>query len=203
MQSGYTTQDLIQILTAEREACLRGDRLNLKASAAIGHPALDQLLNPTAVQKFTAFQDFQAQIHAYQQTHQVSGLVWQTVRHGAQTICFPCVHEYLIALPQDLPVLRSAKAELLGFWWTVTDAMDWFMALHAGKAYQPTTRSKLAQIADQSEWANLWKSESANFLQITLQLGWGLPHEANYPHRSESAGLEYFVAVKPGQQPIG
>lgn len=41
MSKIYSTEELIQILNQERQACLKGERLNLRATPAVGNPVVD------------------------------------------------------------------------------------------------------------------------------------------------------------------
>ncbi|MHC5828434.1 MAG: hypothetical protein ACYT04_74205, partial [Nostoc sp.] len=65
MSKVYTTQELIQILAAERQACLNGKRLKLEITVS-GNPLIDQFLRTDGLQRFTAYQDFKTAIHDYQ-----------------------------------------------------------------------------------------------------------------------------------------
>ncbi len=199
----YNTQELIEILERERQACLKGQRLNLAASPFIGNSVVDRWLKPEGVQKFTAYQDFKLTVHQYQQDHQVSGIVWQHIHVSGQTLCYPQVDDRLIALPSDIETLKSAKAEILAFWNQVTASMDLYLSVNARKDFQPMTPDELVAIAIGTEWANLWKWEREDFLEIVLQLGWGQPQEASYRRGSLASGSEYVHAVRSGQQPIG
>ncbi len=78
MSKVYTTQELIQILAAERQACLKGKRLKLEIPVS-GNPVIDQFLITDGLQQFTAYQDFKTAIHDYQRENQVSGIIWREV----------------------------------------------------------------------------------------------------------------------------
>ncbi|NTW19149.1 MAG: hypothetical protein HGA42_05840, partial [Nostocales cyanobacterium W4_Combined_metabat2_030] len=57
MSNIYNTQELIQILATERQACLKGERLKLDITVS-GNPIIDQFIRTDGLQKFTAYQDF-------------------------------------------------------------------------------------------------------------------------------------------------
>jgi hypothetical protein len=203
MPDVYSTQELIEILAAEREACLRGDRLNLRASPFIGNAAVDRWLDPSAMQKFAAFQDFREQVHHYQRDQKVSGLVWCELTVNDRCLRFPRVHDHLIALESDLARLGQAKEEILQFWLEATEGMSLFLGLQGGKRYEWLDREAVWAIDRRAEWADIWMSEGDRFLQVVLLLGWGLPQEAMYRRGSSRSGCEYLYAVRPGQLPIG
>jgi hypothetical protein len=202
MSKIYGTEELIQILNREREACLKGERLNLKATPAVGNPVVDCFLKPEGIQKFTAYQHFKATIHQYQQEHQVSGMVWREITVREKTIHFPFVNEQLIALPYDLEQLKSAKIQLLEFWDDVTAGMDLYLSLNSGKDYRKICVEEVDAIVQRTEWACIWKWEKSSFLEMLLQLGWGQPAEAGDRQGWPHSGSENIHAVKPSQRPI-
>ncbi|RMG06130.1 MAG: hypothetical protein D6728_19340 [Cyanobacteria bacterium J055] len=203
MTEVYSTQELIEILERERQACLKGERLNLNATPFIGNSAIDRWLKPDAVQKFAAYQDFKTAIHRYQQQHQVSGIVWRHICVNGETLRYPQVDDRLIALPSDIEILKGAKASIWQFWDRVTAEMDLYLSVHGGKDYQLVTVVEVKALDRRTEWANLWKWEREEFLEIVLQLGWGQPHDSYYRRGSLSSGSEYVHAVRSGKRPIG
>ncbi|MBD2666547.1 hypothetical protein B6N60_02917 [Richelia sinica FACHB-800] len=202
MSKVYTTHELIQILAAERQACLKGERLKLEVTVS-GNPLIDQFIKPEGLQKFTAYQDFKAAIHQYQIDHHVSGIVWKEVTIKGQTLKYPEIDAHLIALPGDLELLKIAKPAILDFWSVITLNMDLFLSFNHGKQYQQITPVDVDRIAQRTEWATLLKWENTNFLEIVLQLGWGKPEEACYQRGRPHSGSEFIHAVNPGNYPIG
>ncbi|MEL0590719.1 MAG: hypothetical protein U1V55_13725 [Planktothrix rubescens PR222] len=203
MSKIYSTEELIQILNQERQACLKGERLNLMATPAVGNPVVDCFLKPEGIQKFTAYQNFKATIHQYQQEHQVSGIVWREIIVRGKTLKFPFVNEQLIALPYDLEQLKAAKIKLLAFWDDVTAGMDLYLSLNSGKDYRQICVEEVDAIIQRTEWACIWKWEKSSFLEMLLQLGWGQPSESGDRRGWPQSGSENIHAVKPGQHPIG
>ena len=202
MSKVYTTEELIQILTDERQACLTGKRLKLDVKIS-GNPVIDQFIKTEGLQKFTAYQDFKAAIHEYQREHQVSGIVWREVNVKGESLRFPEVDGQLIALPNDLILLKSTKNSILEFWYKVTVNMDLYLSISNGKQYQPINIEDIKRVEQRTQWASLWKWEKSNFLEIILQLGWGKPEEACYKRGFPESGSEFIHAVNPGNQPIG
>lgn len=197
----YTTQELIQILASERQACLQGQRLNLAAKVS-GNFLIDKYLRPEGLQKFTAYQDFKAAIHRYQRENGVSGIVWRQLTVKSQTLCYPEVDAQLIALPSDIEILKDFKAYIIAFWNEVTAGMDIYLSFNHGKNYRQIIPIDVERIIQRTEWASFWKSENSNFLEIVLQLGWGQPQEAAYRRGWPDSGSEYIHAVNPGNLPI-
>ncbi|MBD2604142.1 hypothetical protein H6G81_06280 [Scytonema hofmannii FACHB-248] len=202
MSKVYTTEELIQILRSERQACLKGERLKLELTVS-GNPLIDQFIKSDGLQKFTAYEDFKAAIHDYQKKYQVSGIVWRKVTIQSKTLRFPEVDTQLIALPCDLEMLKNAKNSLWNFWNEVTDEMDLYLSINNNKQYQQIIKTDVERIAQRTEWASLCVFENSNFLEIILQLGWGKPEEASYKRGRPHSGSEYIHAVNPGNRPIG
>lgn len=201
MAEVYSTQELIQILNRERGACIRGQRLNLAAKGS-GSPTIDQFLQIEGVQKFSAYQDFKATVHRYQEDNQVSGIVWRDITLRGKSLCFPVVDDQLIALPNDIEVLKQAKPSVIEFWEEVTLGMDLYLILNQRKDHQQIQAAEAIAIAQRTEWATLVKWEKLDFLELVLQLGWGKPEEASYKRGWPVSGSEYIHAVKPGALPI-
>jgi len=202
MSKLYTTQELIQVLAEERQACLKGKRLKLEVTVS-SDPVIDQFIRTDGLQKFTAYQDFKAAIHEYQRENQVSGILWKDVTVKGKTLHYPEVDADLIALDSDLDIIKSAKNSILEFWYIVALEMDLYLSFSNGKQYQKIIKPDVQRIVQRTEWASLLKWENANFLEIILQLGWGKPEEAHYKRGRPHSGSEFIHAVNPGNYPIG
>ncbi len=199
--SDYTTQELIQILANERQACLQGRRLNLAVKAS-GNFVIDKYLKIEGLQKFTAYQDFKAAVHRYQRENNVSGIVWRQLTVKGKTLSYPEVDTQLIAVQSDIELLKNFKPDIIAFWDEITVGLDIYLSLNHGKDYRQILPVDVDRIIYRAEWASLWKSENSNFLEIILQLGWGQPQEAAYRRGWPDSGSEYIHAVNPGNRPI-
>ncbi|MEH2054725.1 MAG: hypothetical protein V7K97_00800 [Nostoc sp.] len=202
MSKVYTTQELIKILAAERQACLKGERLKLEITVS-GNPLIDQFIRTDGFQQFTAYQDFKTAIHDYQRENQVSGIIWREVTVKGKNLHYPEVDTELIALTTDLEILKSAKNSIVEFWYQVTMRMDLYLSFNNSKQHQKIVPSDVERIVQRTEWASLCKWENSNFLEMILQLGWGKPEEAYYKRGRPRSGSEYIHAVNPGNRPIG
>ena len=202
MSSSYSTEDLIRILAEERRACMNGHRLNLAATPSNGVSVIDHFLRTDGIQKFTAYSDFRGTVHQYQQEHQVSGTVWQSLTLGNLTLRFPKVDDQLVSLPADLALLRSMRPAILSFWQEVTQGMELYLSLNGGKAHRPVEFRDVDRIIQHTEWASLATQGSDRCLEIILQLGWGKPEEATYRRGFPDSGSEYVHAVNSGMQPF-
>jgi hypothetical protein len=202
MPKVYTTQELIQILADERQACLKGERLKLEVTAS-GNPVLDQFITSEGLQKFTAYQDFKASIHEYQRENEVSGIVWKDLTVKGKTLHYPEVDAQLIALNSDLEILKTAKNSILEFWNAVTAEMELYLSVSNGKLHEKINILDVDRIIQRTEWASLLKWENSKFLEVILQLGWGQPEEAAYKRGRPHSGSEFIHAVNPGNYPIG
>ncbi|MEH2223699.1 hypothetical protein [Nostoc sp.] len=202
MSKVYTTQELIQILAAERQACLKGKRLKLEIKVS-GNPVIDQFISTDGLQQFTAYQDFKAAIHDYQKENRVSGIIWREVTVKEKNLHYPEIDTELIALNGDLEILKAAKNSIVEFWYEVTIGMDLYLSFNNSKQHQQIVTSDVERIVQRTEWASLCKWENSNFLEMILQLGWGKPEEAYYKRGRPRSGSEYIHAVNPGNRPIG
>ncbi|TAE61934.1 MAG: hypothetical protein EAZ87_00495 [Nostocales cyanobacterium] len=202
MNKVYNTQELIEIIAAEKQACLKGERLKLDVAVS-GNPVIDQLITTEGLQKFTAYQDFKASIHEYQRQNQVSGIVWKDLTVKGKTLNYPEVDSHLVALESDLEILKAAKKPMLEFWHQVTADMDLYLSLSNGKNHEKINTLEVERIANRTEWASFLKWENHNFLELILQMGWGKPEEAAYKRGRPHSGSEFIHAVNPGNYPIG
>lgn len=202
MNEVYTTQQLIEVLRRERLACVKGERLNLAVGYS-GHQVIDRFVDPQAIQKFTAYQDFKATIHRYQQTHQVSGILWHSLTIDEQTLHYPAVHEDLITLPTDLQTLQRAKAGVVEFWYQATAGMDFYLSVCHGKDYQQINPHSLVEMINHSQWATIWKWENSQFKEIILQLGLSAIELVDRSPENLHLATEDIHAVNPGSKPIG
>ncbi|MEO3703858.1 hypothetical protein [Trichormus azollae] len=202
MSKVYTTQELIQILAAERQACLKGKRLKLEVRVS-GNPVIDQFITTEGLQKFTAYQDFKASIHEYQRENLVSGIVWKNLNFKSKTLHYPEVDAQLIALNSDLEILTKARDSMLEFWQEITSEMELYLSVSNGKQHARINKLDVERIARRTEWVGLIKWENTNFLEVILQMGWGKPEEAAYKRGKPHSGSEFIHAVNPGNYPIG
>ncbi|MEH1803979.1 hypothetical protein [Nostoc sp.] len=202
MSKVYTTQELIQILAAERQACLKGKRLKLEIKIS-GNPVIDQFISTDGLQQFTAYQDFKTAIHEYQKENRVSGIIWREVTVKGKNLHYPEIDTELIALNGDLEILKAAKNSIVEFWYEVTIGMDLYLSFNNSKQHQQIVTSDVERIVQRTEWASLCKWENSSFLEMILQLGWGKPEEAYYKRGRPRSGSEYIHAVNPGNRPIG
>jgi hypothetical protein len=160
-------------------------------------------LKPDGIQKFSAYRDFKAAVHRYQQQHQVSGIIWRQLTLKGQTLRYPVVDEQLMALKSDLEILKAAKDSMVAFWGNVTLGMDLYLSITTGKEFRQIMPDDVGAIAYRTEWANLFQHGNSTFLEVILQLGWGKPEEASYKQGWPTSGSEYIHAVNPGKHPIG
>ncbi|MEM8604614.1 MAG: hypothetical protein AAGF24_12370, partial [Cyanobacteria bacterium P01_H01_bin.121] len=143
-----------------------------------------------------------ALIHTYQQHHQVSGLVWHELSLNGQRFKYPEGHPQLLALPEDLQILRAAKQRVVDFWQAAIAGLDLFQVVNRGKDFQPILARDLEAIAQPTEWATVALWQRSDFRELVLQLGWGQPLDAAHWRNWPDAGSEYIHAVTPGQTPI-
>lgn len=197
----YTTQELLQILTQEREACLRGQRLKITSPATTFNPVVDPFLNVEGIQKFTAFCDFREAIHDYQRQYGVSGLIWRTCTFKGRSLHYPEIDDHLIALPEDLATLTMYLGSIYLFWREVTQDMEYYLQRDKQTPHYPIGVEEIDPIVTRAEWASLHKLETATALELAIQLGWGNPKEALYQKNWPQSGCQFIHAVEPGHLP--
>jgi hypothetical protein len=204
MERVYSTEALIQILAQERRACMSGHRLSLTAQPSGMNHVIDQLIEPTGIQKFTAYENFRDTIHQYQHEYQVSGIVWQEITIGNRSLEFPQIDPQLACLTQDLRILWASKQSVLDFWRSVTAAMAVFRSEKHGSQFTPLgDRDAVEPLIARSEWATISHHGRDDRLEVILQLGWGKPDAARYQRDFPTSGCEFIHAVFPGREPLG
>jgi hypothetical protein len=200
MEQQYGTQDLIEILAAERQACLRGERLSLSAGSE--HPVIDIFLQTDGSQSYSAFQDFKAAVHQYQLKHQVSGLQWQTVTFKAESLTYPIIHPQLWAIEHDFTCLSDARDRVVSFWRYATPGLMLYQSVFRGRDFLLVDGDAIEAIQARSDWATLAIWQREDFLEVVLQLGWGQPTEVADWRNGPDSGCDYIHAVRPGQRPV-
>jgi hypothetical protein len=204
MERIYSTDALIQILAAERRACISGDRLNLAAQPSGTNHVIDRLIEPTGIQKFTAYENFRDTIHAYQHEYQVSGIVWQAITIGDRDLEFPQIDPQLACLTRDLRILWASKQSVLDFWRSVTAAMGLFRSEKQGSQFtRLDDREVVEALIARSEWATIGHHGCDDRLEVILQLGWGKPDAARDRRDLPTSGHVFIHAVLPGREPLG
>jgi hypothetical protein len=202
MDRVYSTEELLQVLETERRACMSGKRLDLAAQPSGINPVIDRLIEPTGIQKFTAYDNFRSTIHQYQREHQVSGLIWQEITVGQDSLRFPQIDDELISLSQDLRLLRAAKPKVVEYWEQVTGKMDLFLSVQQCKGFVRTDHQGIDHILQRTEWATIGMQGRGEALELILQLGWGKPEAAKYHRGFPESGSEFVHAVYPGREPF-
>ncbi len=200
MEQQYGTQDLIEILATERQACLRGERLSL--SAGSGHPVIDGFLQTDGSQSYSAFQDFKAAVHRYQCQRAVSGLQWQTVTFEGESLTYPVIHPQLWAIDRDFSCLRNARDRVVSFWYYATAGLVLYQSVSRGRDFLLVDGDAIEPIQARSDWATLAIWQREDFLEVVLQLGWGQPTEVADWRNAPDSGCDYIHAVRPGQRPV-
>lgn len=198
----YTTQQLIEILDQELKATWRGQRLVLSLEERVDYPVVAQALDPTKLSRVYAYQDFRAQVHEYQQKHQVSGIIWRECKFKHHQILVPEVYNQLIALPEDKTILMQSKQSILDFWWQVTQEMHYWLAdvlrSQSGAENQRIPRDFLTKMTQQAEWAELDTGKS----EVYLGLCWGNPQEHQYQWAKPESGCDRIIAALEQPSPI-
>ncbi|MEB3227434.1 MAG: hypothetical protein VKJ27_03540 [Synechocystis sp.] len=185
----YTTQQLLEILDREMQATCQGKRVLLSPGDRLENPVVAQAIDLTQVGKVFAYQDFRKQIHAYQEEHQVSGLIWRDCYFNGDRLRFPEVHRQLIAVDGDKEKLMAAREEILTFWQRHTQSLPYWLVAHQ---YREIDRETFAELWAQGEWAELDATKTELFLGIC----WGNPLEYQYQWAKPNSGYHRVVAAR-------
>lgn len=185
----YNTQELIEILERELRATLKGKRIVLSAAGRIDNPVISKALDLNKVSKVFAYRDFRCQIHAYQQQHRVSGIIWRECHFQGKSIQFPELHNQLIAVPGDKEILTAAKESVLDFWREIALEMKFWLS---ASRLRPIARDSLEEFIQEAEWAELDAAQT----ELYLGLCWGNPEEYQYQWAKPTSGCHRIIAAQ-------
>jgi hypothetical protein len=183
----YTTEELIKILDRELKANWKGERVLLSCSDRIDIPVIAKALDLEKVGKVFAYRDFRQQVHDYQRDHQVSGLVWRKVSFEGNSVCYPEVHNQLIAIAEDKNTLIRTKQSVLTFWRNATENMSMWLA---GSPPQKTTIEYVEKLANDAEWLEV----DVGLTEVHLGACWGNPQEYRYQWAKPKSGCHRIIA---------
>lgn len=184
----YTTEQLLEILDQELRAMWKGERLLLSSADRLNNPVVAKALGQEKLSKVFALEDFRAQIHAYQQEHGVSGLIWHTCHFQGLSVRQPELHPQLTAIPYDKAQLMAAKPSVVNFWQQARGSLRLWLA---GTPPVPTTSDHVAQLIEQSEWAEVAATRS----ELYLTLCWGNPKECHCEWAKPDSGCDRIIAA--------
>ena len=185
----YTTQELIEILERELRATWKGERIVLSSAKRIDNPVISKVLDLNKVSKVFAYRDFRSEIHAYQQEHQVSGIIWRRCSFQGKYIQFPELHNQLIAVSGDKEILTGAKESVLNFWREVTYNLSFWLTASFPR---PIATDSLEELIKEAEWAEL----DATQTELYLGLCWGNPQEYQYQWAKPNSGCHHIIAAQ-------
>lgn len=184
----YTTEQLLEILDQELRAMWKGERMLLSSAERLNNPVVAKALGTKKLSQVFAIQDFRAQIHAYQQEHGVSGLLWHTCEFQGFSVRQPELHPQLTAIPQDKAELMAAKASVVEFWRQARGGLRLWLA---GTPPIPTTAEHVEQLIAHSEWAEVAATRS----ELYLTLCWGNPKECYCEWAKPDSGCDRIIAA--------
>jgi len=190
----YTTAQLLDILTAEMKAAVRGDRLLPDSDRRLDNPVITKAIGPQKLSQIYAFQDFRDQIHQYQITEGVSGIVWRECTFAGQTVRFPEIHPQLTATAEDKLRLGAAKGVVINFWRQSIAGLNLW---RAGNPPEPIESARVDALIESAEWADVEATRS----ELYLLLCWGNPKESYYAWAYPESGCDRIIATHT--QPSG
>ena len=187
----YTTEELLEILDRELRAAWRGERVVLSSADRLNNSVVAKALGAEKLSKVFAVQDFRAQIHQYQQDHQVSGLVWHTCRFGGRSLRFPELHPQMIAIPADKVMLMAAKGSVIDLWRNSIAGLKLWASGRPPANTTPITHEAVEQLIQEAEWAEI----DATRTEMYLSLCWGDPKECRCDWARPASGCERIIAA--------
>ncbi len=184
----YTTQQLIAILDEELRATWQGKRILLSSDKRFDNSVVAKAIDMQKVNKVFAYQDFRQQIHDYQRSHNVSGIIWRECHFQGQSLRYPEIHNQLVAIPGDKEILMEAKAAVLNFWKINTQGMGFWLNAHHRRPINPDS---LEDLILETEWAEI----DAARTELYLGLCWGNPQEHQYDWAKPKSGCHRVIAA--------
>ena len=185
----YTTAQLLDILAAEMDAAVRGDRLLPDSDHRLDNPVITKAIGPQKLSQIYAFQDFRDQIHQYQITEGVSGIVWRKCTFADQTVRFPEIHPQLTATVEDKLRLGAAKGAVIDFWQKSIAGLNLW---RAGNPPEPIDLARVETLIENAEWADVEATRS----ELYLLLCWGNPKESYYAWAYPESGCDRIIATR-------
>lgn len=207
----YTTQELIELLEGERNACMNGERLKLTTTTTGFSKEADAILGAKGIQQLGAYHDFRTEVWKYQAQNLVSGIAWEEIDINGKLLRFPTIDDQLISLPSDIEFMQSYKRHVIEFWRYVAQGLQlWRSGDNRRGGERPEMVLALAEanrLIYRGEWATLsannfdrkrsrWTLDPQPYYQeIKLQLGWGCPELADYWQNWPEHGSDWITAV--------
>ncbi len=184
----YTTAELIAILDAELRASWQGRRQLLNPAERIQDAVVAKALDPRRLSQVFAYQDFVAEVHAYQREHNVSGLVWRTCRWHTLSVELPERHPQLIAIATDYHTLQAARPAIIQFWQQATAG---FLYWRVGDSLEAITATEAKALIAAAEWLELDITQD----ELYLGLCWGDPNVCHHGWAAPESGCQRLVAA--------
>lgn len=184
----YTTAQLLEIIDAEMKAAVRGDRILLNDDRRLDNPVITKAIGPQKLSQIYAFQDFRDQIHQYQITEGVSGIMWRDCTFNGRTVRFPEIHPQLTATAEDKLRLGAAKGAVIAFWHeSVTELKLW----RASNPPELIETERVETLIENAEWADVEATRD----ELYLLLCWGNPKESYYAWAYPESGCDRIIAT--------
>lgn len=184
----YTTAELIAILDAELRASWQGRRQLLNPAERIHDAVVAKALDPRRLSQVFAYQDFVAEVHAYQREHHVSGLVWRTCRWRNLSVELPERHPQLVAIASDYAILQAARAAIIDFWQQATAGLFYW---RSGDSLEAITAAEMQTLLAAAAWLELDITQDA----LYLGLCWGDPNLCHHGWAAPESGCQRLVAA--------
>lgn len=185
----YTTAELIAILDEELRASWQGRRQLLNPGDRIQNSVVSKALDPRRLSQIFAYQDFVAEVHAYQHEHQVSGLQWRSCVWRECSVDVPERHPQLTAIASDKDQLCQAKTAIATFWHQATvNLAYWQVKTH----FVPLSAAEMSDAIATAEWLEVDATRTALYLGCC----WGDPSLCHHSWAYPESGCTRLVAAE-------
>jgi len=194
----YTTEELIEILKKEQEACIKGQRtfpMPDNAEEIAKEYAIGKIVGAQGLFEIAVYHEFREQVQKYQIENGISGLETNSYLIGDKTYRFPIPVDQLELTSDDYHVLRLAKESIVEAfleWCDDSTYLSVSVELKDWDCHVETTKEYIMYFSSCCDWAEICGKDD---IELSLMIGYGDYHKAPYLHDKHSDCC-YFYANK-------
>ena len=197
MSEVKTTEELVELLRAERDALVSGKKgLPMTVDPAIAKEiekkaGIGGILGVEGLGQIAYYHDFREQVQQYQLKHNVSGLTIEEIELNGKKLRYPRFQDQLLLTADDIDVLKAAKERIVTFFLEYIQQGFFYLSYDlpskdGGEWEMQITHEFIQYFADCMDWADLWINSEGDGIAVVLELGYGDPIKAPYTHGKDS-----------------